>query len=313
MKLTARRNYLLAHAHVDASALSSSIAHLNTTATFSPLQPLQDTDVARELAGYLRHAHEQNLILTIEEGRRQTQEQLYRTLEERSRRDWEAKKKRVFDELGGRVGGDNKAMAELKKSFHSKPSVAPSLTLQMQSRMMIYDRVMTSLNAARLRGTSYPIVHALARAAYEVATDPRSAQMSQNFHVLAKITGEPPALPPTEHASAHILNAPTLERKYACVYLGNQETREAAALRRQITNGARQALEEQYWDVLERTIQSRPNEAQLGGDPSIANKVRAFLFVRYYKNGEWEERIELVAGQPLWARLFFLIRTGHYQ
>ncbi|KAJ6614876.1 nucleoporin-interacting protein NIC96 [Mycena sp. CBHHK59/15] len=299
---TDRANYLLAQAHVDASALTSSIAHLNTSTTFSPLQPLQDTDVA----GYLRHAHEQNLISTIEEGRKETQEQFYRTLEERSRRDWEAKKKRVFEELGGRVGGDNRAMAELKKSFHGKSSslassVAPSLTLQMQSKMMTYDRVVTELNAARLRGTSYPIVHSLIRASLDVAPDPRSIQMTQNFHVLSKITGEPPALPPS--------NTP---RKHARVYLGNQETREAAALRRQIAKGAREALEEQYWDVLERTVQARPTEAQLGGDPSVANKVRAFLFVRYYKNGEWEDRVELLAGQPLWARLFFLVRTGHY-
>ncbi|KAJ7019379.1 nucleoporin-interacting protein NIC96 [Mycena alexandri] len=298
---TDRANYLLAQAHVDASALTSSIAHLNTSTTFSPLQPLQDTDVA----GYLRHAHEQNLISTIEEGRKETQEQFYRTLEERSRRDWEAKKRRVFDELGGRVGGDNRAMAELKKSFHGKSSlassVAPSLTLQMQSKMMTYDRVITELNAARLRGTSYPIVHSLIRASLDVAPDPRSLQITQNFHVLSKITAEPPALPPIEHASAHILNAQILERKHARVYLGNPETREAAALRRQIANGAREALEEQYWDVLERTVQSRPNEAQLGGDPSVANK-----------NGEWEERVELVGGQPLWARLFFLVRTGHY-
>lgn len=114
-----RSNYLLAQAHVDASALSNSIAHLNTSTTFSPLQPLQDTDVA----GYLRHAHEQNLISTIEEGRKETQEEFYRVLEERSQRDWEAKKKRVFEELGGRVGGDNKAMSEMKKSTHGKSSL----------------------------------------------------------------------------------------------------------------------------------------------------------------------------------------------
>lgn len=89
------------------------------------------------------------------------------------------------------------------------------------------------------------------------------------------------------------MNAQILERKWARVYLGNQETKDAADLRRQIARGAREALEEQYWDVLERTVQSRPTEAQLGGDPSVANKVRAFLFVRYYKNGEWEERIEV--------------------
>lgn len=52
-------------------------------------------------------------------------------------------------------------------------------------------------------------------------------------------------------------------------------------------------MEEQYWDVLERTIQARPMEARLGGDPSIANRVRAFVLVRHYRNGEWEDRIEV--------------------
>lgn len=115
-----RSNYLLAQAHVDASALATSIAHLNTSATFSPLQPLQDTDVA----GYLRHAHEQNLISTIEEGRRETQEDFYRLLEVRSSKDWEAKKRRVFEELGGRSTTDNKALAEMKRSFHARGSLA---------------------------------------------------------------------------------------------------------------------------------------------------------------------------------------------
>ncbi|GLB36674.1 putative nuclear pore protein [Lyophyllum shimeji] len=309
---TDRAKYLLAQAHVDASALSDSIAHLNTSTTFSPLQPLQDTDVA----GYLRHAHEQNLISTIEEGRKETQQEFYRALEERSQRDWEAKKKRVFEELGGRVGaGDSRAMVDLKKSTHGKStlmsSIAPSLSLQMQNKMMAYDRVIVDLNAARLRGTSYPIAHSLLSASTVVDPDSRYTRMTQVFHILAKITAEPPALPPIEHAGAHILNAPLFERKYARVYLGDPESREARALRQQIARGAREALEEQYWDVLERTIQARPNEARLGGDPSVSNKVRAFLFVRYYRNGEWEDRIELVAGQPLWAKLFYLIRTGH--
>lgn len=308
-----RANYLLAQAQVDASHLSSSIAHLNTSTTFSPLQPLQDTDVS----GYLRVAHEQNLISTIEEGRKETQEEFYRVLEERSQRDWEAKKKHIFEELGGRVGGDNRAISELRSSTHGKSSllssVTPSLSLQMQSKMMAYDRVISDLNAARLRRTSFPVVHALIEASLAVSHDPRSSQITQNFHILSKITAEPPALPPIEHAGAHVLNAPLFERKYARVYLGDPESRDAIALRRQIARGAREALEEQYWDIVERTVQARPVEARLGGDPSIANKVRAFLLVRYYRNGEWEDRIELLAGQPLWAKLFYLVRTGHVQ
>ena len=80
------------------------------------------------MAGYLRHAHEQNLISTIEEGRKETQEEFYRVLEDKSHRDWEAKKKRVFDELGGRVTGDNRAMTELKKSTLGKSALMVSLT-----------------------------------------------------------------------------------------------------------------------------------------------------------------------------------------
>ena len=120
-----RRNYLLAQAHVDAPALASSIAHLNTQTTFSPLQALQDTDVA----GYLRHAHEQNLISAIEEGRRETQAEVYRVLEDRGRRDWEARKKRVFEQLGARVGGENRAVAEMKKSAHGRGLLSVSVQL----------------------------------------------------------------------------------------------------------------------------------------------------------------------------------------
>jgi hypothetical protein len=96
-----------------------------------------------------------------------------------------------------------------------------------------------------------------------------------------------------EHASAHILNTPVLERQYAKAYLGPPDSREAINLRKEIAKGAREALEEQYWDVIESTIQSRPLEARLGGDPSVSNKIRAYLLMRYYQNGEWADRIEV--------------------
>ncbi|KAI3609897.1 nucleoporin-interacting protein nic96 [Moniliophthora roreri] len=309
-----KANYLLAQARVDASGLSSSIAHLNATSTFTPLQAIQDTDVA----GYLRHAHEQNLISTIEEGRRETQEAFYQMLEDRMSKDWEAKKKRVFEELGARVKVDNRAMAELKKSFHGKSSLLsapqPTLSLQMQSKMMAYDRVITELNASRLRGTSFPIIHALIDVALSVSSDSHTNQLAQTFHVLSKITQEPSSLPPPTHASSSLslLNTPSSARKFSKAYLLSSPTsREAIALRKQIASGAREALEEQYFSVIDRTIQAHSTQAQLGGDPTVGNKIRAFLAVRYYRGGEWEERIELVRGQPVWARMFFLVRTGH--
>ena len=108
---------------MDAPALGSSIAHLNTAATFTPLQALQDTDVA----GFVRYAHEQNIIATIEEARKATQDSFYRFLEEREQEDWEERKKRVFEQLGDRVGtGDNKAVNEMKRSMHGKSLLSVS-------------------------------------------------------------------------------------------------------------------------------------------------------------------------------------------
>ena len=115
-------------------------------------------------------------------------------MEERSRRDWEARKKRIFEELGGRVGAEGKAGGELRKSvrastalgvgfskfycgfillFSSQHSTASPLSnnLQMQSKMLAYDQSVTDLNRARLRGTSFPIVHALLKISQDIATD----------------------------------------------------------------------------------------------------------------------------------------------
>ncbi|KAF8525242.1 nucleoporin-interacting protein NIC96 [Hysterangium stoloniferum] len=310
---TGRANYLLAQAHVDAPSLATSIAALNTSTTFSPLQPLLDTDVA----GYLRHAHEQTLISTIEEGRRETETEFYQVLEERVRRDWESRKKRIFDELGGRGFAVESSRSPSDLHISSRGSMLQSLSassftpsLQMHQKMMAYDRVISELTVARIGGVSYPVVHSLLGAVRSVGGD-SSNQIQEILHILTKITKEPPALPRQSHGGAHLLNMPIYDRKYARAYLGDENSREAVDLRIQIAHGSKAALEEQYWEVLERTIASNPSQAALGGDPSAANRVRAYLAVRFYRNGQWDERLELLNGRPLWAQLFYLLRTGH--
>lgn len=44
--------------------------------------------------------------------------------------------------------------------------------------MMAYDRVVVELNAARLRGTSFPIVHAFTQAALSLNPDVSAIQFS---------------------------------------------------------------------------------------------------------------------------------------
>lgn len=55
--------------------------------------------------------------------------------------------------------------------YWRQASAAPTPNLQLQSKMMVYDRVVTDLNAARLRETSHPVFHALIEASLSIAID----------------------------------------------------------------------------------------------------------------------------------------------
>ena len=92
-------NYLLAQARIDASGLSSSIAQLDFLNTFLLLQPAYENN----LISYLRHAHEQTLISVVEEGRRDIKQGFHFLLKRKGKMDWEKCKKKIFEELGGRV------------------------------------------------------------------------------------------------------------------------------------------------------------------------------------------------------------------
>lgn len=51
--------------------------------------------------------------------------------------------------------------------------------------------------------------------------------------------------------------------------------------------GSKIFLEEQFMNYLEKTLMTRPTEAGLGGIPSLQNKIRGYLNVKYLKNGNW--------------------------
>ena len=56
-------------------------------------------------------------------------------MEERSQRDWEAKKKRVFEELGGRVAGGDRALSEMRGSVVGKSTLAVSSGTQLMAEI----------------------------------------------------------------------------------------------------------------------------------------------------------------------------------
>ncbi|KAF8605011.1 nucleoporin-interacting protein NIC96 [Ceratobasidium sp. AG-I] len=310
-----KATYLLAGGNVDANAHADLVANLNTAATFAPLTQLHDADVS----GYLRHSHEQTLIACIEEGRRETEQEFYRVLDERVRRDWEVRKKKIFDELGkfnagesARGGSSLRASALGRTVRGSGTGVVsqPTTSLSMFNKMMAYDKIIHGLNQARLAGTAYPVVSALIQVAQTYAESAPS--IAPTLELLRHMVAEPTSLSlPSSHSQAHILNTPLLERSFARAHLGNQDTPAATQLRTRISDGARAGLEKQYLEFVDATIQRDPANAAIGGDPSVSNRILGYLRCAFYRGGRWDEDLELLRGRPVWAHIFYLIRVGH--
>ncbi|GAA5823921.1 hypothetical protein JCM11251_003347 [Rhodosporidiobolus azoricus] len=316
--------YLLASGGVNADLLSTNINNVgNLAGTFEPLVPLSDTDVE----GYLRHTHEQAIISAIEENRRQTTQDFYHGLDTRMRRDWERQKEKLFEELGrhqplasgasgmketprkGR-GGFEAGSPSAPLSSTPASSSAGQGSLQMHAKMMRYDRVIRRLNDFRKEGFAFGLINALGEASVGggSAADARSTQLTDAYSLLSRLLNEHDVL------NGEFQRTALQERQYAAGYLNkDQESDSARQIRRMVADGARGWLEDQFLAYVEKTIASRPAEANLGGVPSVQNKVRAFLNVRYGDGkGGWKNpALEVANGTPLWARIYYLLRSGH--
>ncbi|SCZ89311.1 BZ3500_MvSof-1268-A1-R1_Chr1-1g01098 [Microbotryum saponariae] len=328
--------FLLAHAGVNADQLQSTVEHVNLAGTFEPLLPLNDTDVQ----GFLTHTHEQTIIAAIEQGRRQTTADFYRSLDASIRHDWERQKENLFDELGRHQPGYASGSSSTAPATSSTPkrglapfaqhrasplaplpssSTAggnnPSGSLQMHSRMMRYDRVVRRLNEFRKQGFAFALVSAFGEASIGVganttthrAGDPKATQTTETWRLLAHVVQERDVL------NGEFQRKALQERQYAAAYLGlAQDAVQPAQLRKMIAEGAKHHLEEQFMNYVEKLLASRPTEAGLGGVPSLQNKIRAFLNVKYHKNGQWTNpNLEIANNTPVWARIYYLLRAGH--
>ncbi|QRV96888.1 nucleoporin-interacting protein NIC96 [Ceratobasidium sp. AG-Ba] len=282
---------------------------------FAPLTQLRDADVS----GYLRHSHEQTIISFIEEGRRETEQELYRVLDERLRWDWEVRKKKVFDKLGKFNVGDNTRGGSSLRASALGRTVCGATTgvvsqfatsLSMFNKMIAYDKIIRRLNQVRLVGTAYPVVSALIQTAQTYAESAPS--IASTLELIRHMVAEPPSLTlPLSHSLAYILNTPLLERRYARAHLGNQDAPAAAESQKNIANGACVGLEKQYLEFVDATIQQDPANAAIGGDSSVSNRVMGYLRCAFHCGGRWDKDLELLRGRPVWAHILYLIRMGH--
>ncbi|KAG0324431.1 hypothetical protein BGZ99_001813 [Dissophora globulifera] len=315
-----RAHFLLATSGIDTKSTHNALNTINLRSTYEPFQPIHDTDTK----AFLRHQHEQIIVSTIDESRRETVVDFDSNFETSLNYDWERTKKRIFEELGhsqGQSAGSNKSLRQSESGFRGQASLglsqssgfAPGLgqsptTLEVDfSKLKPYYKVVHDLCEARLQSAAFPLARSFTEASREAHKSQPNPKIQETWELLVSVLGEP------DVRNGLFQNKTLKERVYATPYLMSPyNSPTAASLRERLLKGSKTYLEKQYMKHIEAAISENPTEAALGGVPSLINTIRAFVQLKYGRYGSSSQpRLEFLNNQAVWAQIYYLFRSGH--
>lgn len=137
--------------------------------------------------------------------------------------------------------------------------------------------------------------------AKEHASDIQSQHISDAWKILTEIIGE----------TTESIVPPRFFLQYYSQK--NPHHADAINLRKRIVSGAKRYLNNLFFQYIDDAIAAAPQDARLGGVPSVLNKIRAYVNLKFYRAGAWQPNLQLVNGVPFWPVIFYLIRSGAYQ
>ncbi|KAK4678340.1 nuclear pore complex subunit [Podospora pseudoanserina] len=103
------------------------------------------------------------------------------------------------------------------------------------------------------------------------------------------------------------------ERQFARYYLDpNPSSANSIEMRKRILKGANTFLEKQFWAGVNSFITKHPHEANLGGQPDVVSKVKAYIRLRLIRKSLVPDNVDLqqANGEYVWAIVFYLLRAG---
>lgn len=277
---------------------------------------------------YLRAKKEESILTSIEASIRSTALDFDRFVNDTVSLDWAARKEQICQVFGlaagkPRVAEDVHTTATATNApgqgpgwpkraagpvtgnaFVDVDAGASSSSSSSPETAKKYREVVQELNKARQQANKqYNLAQRFHDVARTLGTDVRAQQMQDIWRIMLEVTGEDGGVA-------------AMERKYAAAYAAasaadQSHSRAAMNLRRRIVSGSKRFLEKQFLEQLELNIARNPIEAQLGGVPSVYNKMRAALNLRFAEGGRWvHPTLEIVNNVPVWALIYYMIRSG---
>ncbi|KAI9373989.1 Nup93/Nic96-domain-containing protein [Aspergillus egyptiacus] len=176
----------------------------------------------------------------------------------------------------------------------------------LREKMGFYADKVQSLNLARLQKRSFPILHEFSDVENHGTGDvPR--QLFDAYRALISIVGETSDVKDISDPAA------IKERQFSAEYLSETpNSHQAVTLRKRIVEGSRRFLENSFYGDIEAAIAKNPREAQLGGIPTVVNKIRAYIRLREARKDLAPDGTELqrVGDDYCWILIFYLLRCG---
>ncbi|KAK9468811.1 Nup93/Nic96-domain-containing protein [Lipomyces arxii] len=344
-----KAHYLLAASGINAENIAQDLETV-TLRTFLEPVAVSASDPETDIALYLRYKREQNIVGSIENSVKQTINKFDAFVSANIKLDWNYEKLLVCEHYGlvprgtanklrqdlgiavpenaigtesvtsngeGQAGisSASGASAGWKKASlgrsvlgpvsgsieFSDAAADPSMNQQqssllLQTRKQRYATVVSRLNDFRLAHHPIDLIEQFSEVAKSLGVDTRTQQLYDSWKIL------------------HQVVSPDInERQFAQAYSESSNgSADNLAMRKKIARGSLRYLQFQFFTMVEAEIAKYPQEAKLGGVPSVVNKILAFLKLRFNKNGQWmKPNLQIVNNSPIWALLFLLFRSGH--
>lgn len=166
------------------------------------------------------------------------------------------------------------------------------------------------LNDARQREAPFSILRAFSEVERTTGTE-HSEQFVLAYRALVSITGETNE----SEASNPESNNPR-PRSFVRDYLEEQPNSAASLrIRKRILDGSRTFLETRFLEQVDATLKKHPNEALVGGVPSLLNKIRGYIrarmaFKEFGEDTDCLQKIGDSGDEYPWLIVFFLLKAG---
>ena len=225
------------------------------------------------------------------------------------------------------IGPTSRQLFEDPTERTEGPTISSPDLRFLREKIGHYAEKVQQLNIARLQGHTYPIFHQFSEVELHIGADvskrcrqsscaavfpmltllqaPR--QLFDAYQALGRIVHEDAKITSTSEPGA------VKERHYARDYLDDSvNSRQAINLKKLILEGSRCYLEQIFYNEIENIISKNPREAQLGGIPTVINKIRAYIRLRAARKDLAPDGTELqMVGQDhCWILIFYLLRCG---